>query len=50
MGGIILGLIELLGAYFVGAGWSQAIVFAVFLLALNFRPQGLFGGAASEKA
>ena len=50
MGGIILGLIELLGTYFVGAGWSQAIVFAVFLLALNFRPQGLFGGAVSEKA
>ena len=50
MGGIILGLIELLGTYFVGAGWSQAIVFAVFLLALNFRPQGLFGGAASDKA
>ena len=49
MGGIILGLIELLGTYFVGAGWSQAIVFAVFLLALTFRPQGLFGGA-SEKA
>jgi branched-chain amino acid transport system permease protein len=50
MGGIILGLIELLGTYFVGAGWSQAIVFAVFLLALNFRPQGLFGGTASDKA
>jgi branched-chain amino acid transport system permease protein len=50
LGGIILGLIELLGTYFVGAAWSQAIVFAVFLLALNFRPQGLFGGAASEKA
>lgn len=49
MGGIILGLIELLGTYFVGAGWAQAIVFAVFLLALTFRPQGLFGGA-SEKA
>ena len=48
MGGIILGLIELLGAYFVGAAWSQAIVFAVFLLALNFRPQGLFGGTSQE--
>jgi len=48
LGGIILGLIELLGTYFVGAGWSQAIVFAVFLLVLIFRPYGLFGGA-SEK-
>jgi branched-chain amino acid transport system permease protein len=50
MGGIILGLIELLGTYFVGAGWSQAIVFAVFLAVLNLRPQGLFGGASNEKA
>jgi branched-chain amino acid transport system permease protein len=50
MGGIILGLIELLGTYFVGAAWAQAIVFAVFLLVLNFRPEGLFGGATSEKA
>lgn len=50
LGGIILGLIELLGAYFVGAAWAQAIVFAVFLLVLNFRPEGLFGGATSEKA
>jgi branched-chain amino acid transport system permease protein len=50
LGGIILGLIELLGTFFVGAAWSQAIVFAVFLLALNFRPQGLFGGATSDKA
>jgi len=49
LGGIILGLIELLGTYFVGAGWSQAIVFAVFLLALTLRPQGIFGGAG-EKA
>jgi len=46
LGGIILGLIELLGTFFVGAGWAQAIVFAVFLLALIFRPYGLFGGAS----
>lgn len=46
LGGIILGLIELLGTFFVGAGWSQGIVFAVFLLVLTFRPQGLFGGAS----
>ena len=48
LGGIILGLIELLGTYFVGAGWAQAIVFAVFLLALTFRPYGLFGGAGEK--
>ena len=44
LGGIILGLIESLGAYFIGTDWAQGIVFAVFLLALTFRPYGLFGG------
>jgi branched-chain amino acid transport system permease protein len=49
LGGILLGLIESLGSFFVGAGWNEAIAFGVFLLVLSFRPQGLFGGSA-EKA
>jgi branched-chain amino acid transport system permease protein len=49
LGGILLGLIENMGAYFIGVGWNEAIAFAVFLLVLSFRPQGLFGGS-SEKA
>jgi branched-chain amino acid transport system permease protein len=48
LGGIILGLIESLGAYFIGTDWAQGIVFAVFLLALTFRPYGLFGGAGQK--
>ncbi len=47
-GGIILGLIELLGTFFVGAGWAQGIVFMVFLLAMTFRPYGIFGGAGEK--
>ncbi len=49
LGGILLGLIESLGSFFVGAGWNESIAFGVFLLVLSFRPQGLFGGSA-EKA
>jgi branched-chain amino acid transport system permease protein len=48
LGGILLGLIASLGSYFVGTDWSQGIVFAVFLLALTFRPYGLFGGAGQK--
>ena len=48
LGGIILGLIESLGAYYVGTDWSQGIVFAIFLLALTFRPYGLFGGGGQK--
>ncbi|HJX13274.1 MAG TPA: branched-chain amino acid ABC transporter permease [Dehalococcoidales bacterium] len=48
LGGIIIGLVEMLGTYFVGAGWAQAILFAVFLVALTFRPSGLFGGTSQK--
>ena len=48
LGGILLGLIESFGAFYVGTDWSQGIVFAVFLLALTFRPYGLFGGAGQK--
>jgi len=49
LGGIFLGIIETMGSYYVGAGWAQAIVFAVFLLTLTLRPYGIFG-RASQKA
>ena len=49
VGGIIIGLVEMTGAYFVGAGWTQAILFVFFLVAITFRPQGLFG-KTSQKA
>jgi branched-chain amino acid transport system permease protein len=49
LGGIFIGIIETMGSYYVGAGWAQAIVFAVFLLTLTLRPYGIFG-KASQKA
>ncbi len=48
LGGILLGLIESLGTRFVGGGWSQGIVFAIFLLVLTFRPHGLLGGSGQK--
>lgn len=47
IGGILLGLIESSGAYLVGTGWAQGICFAVFLLTLILKPQGLFGERTS---
>lgn len=49
MGGIILGVIEALGAYYIGGGWTEAISYGVFLLVLAFLPQGLFGRRAAVK-
>lgn len=43
LGGIILGLIESISSFFVPGGWTDAIVYAVFLVVLMFRPEGLLG-------
>ena len=42
LGGILLGLIESLASFFFSGGWSDAISFAVFLIVLMFKPEGLF--------
>lgn len=43
LGGIILGLIESLFSFLLTGGWADAISYAVFLLVLMFKPEGLFG-------
>jgi len=43
MGGLLLGLIESLAGYYVGAGWIEVVSYGVFILVLTFLPQGLFG-------
>jgi branched-chain amino acid transport system permease protein len=48
LGGILLGLIEGFGTYFGSSEWAQAICFIVFLLALTFKPYGLFGGTSQK--
>ncbi len=45
IGGLLLGVIESVGAAFVGDGWRVFIGCAVVLIVLSIRPQGLFGAA-----
>jgi branched-chain amino acid transport system permease protein len=42
-GGILIGLIESLGAQFMNATWTAVVVYAVFLIVLFIRPSGLLG-------
>ena len=44
-GGVLIGLTEQLGGVLVPSQSPLLIVFAVFLLVLFLRPQGLFGRA-----
>jgi len=42
MGGVLLGVLESYGAFFLTGGWADVISYAAFLLVLMFRPEGLF--------
>ena len=41
--GLLIGVIELLSAYWIGAVYKDIVVYALFLGFLWFRPQGLMG-------
>jgi branched-chain amino acid transport system permease protein len=49
LGGIVIGLVRSLGSKYAGEEWSEAVIFAILILILLFRPNGLLGARIPEK-
>lgn len=50
IGGLVVGIVESFAGYYLGTQWMQAAIFAVFILVLALRPQGLFGKKSVDSA
>jgi branched-chain amino acid transport system permease protein len=49
LGGILLGIIEILSRAYISMNLSDAIVFAVLIIVLLVKPTGLLGKQIREK-
>jgi branched-chain amino acid transport system permease protein len=48
VGGLIIGVIQSISDTHYGQVWTPAVVFAILILIMVFKPQGLFGEETRE--
>lgn len=49
LGGLVIGLVRALGSGYVDEKWTSALIFAILIVILIFRPSGLLGARTREK-
>ena len=49
LGGVLIGLIEFFGVAYLSSNYRDAYVFAILILVLLVRPEGVLGTATVEK-
>ena len=47
-GGLLLGVVETIGAFYVSSAFKDIIAYTLLILILLLRPQGIFGGGATR--
>jgi branched-chain amino acid transport system permease protein len=50
LGGLLIGFLSAWSDQYISARWTNALVFAILILVLVFRPQGLLGERVPDKA
>jgi len=50
VGGFLIGIIYVFGGSLYGGEWSEALIFAILVIILTFRPVGLFGVDVGTRA
>ena len=50
VGGLVLGVLEALGAGYLSAQWKNAFAFVVLVALLLWKPTGLLGERVAERA
>ena len=50
LGGLVIGFLSAWSDQYISARWTNALVFAILILVLVFRPQGLLGERVPDKA
>ncbi|HZA50656.1 MAG TPA: branched-chain amino acid ABC transporter permease, partial [Myxococcaceae bacterium] len=49
VGGLLLGLVEEFVVGYTTSSWRDAVAFAILIIILLVRPEGMFGRTAAEK-
>lgn len=50
LGGFVIGFLKAFSDQYLAAQWTRAVIFAILILVLVFRPQGILGQGEVEKA
>ena len=43
LGGLLIGVVEAVGGYYLGTAFKYAVVYIMYLIVMQIRPRGLFG-------